>query len=75
MNIIAASFKRSHTHSASLGAPNPAAGHRQPTPPPDSGTLTGKSGSVSGGVTAPFSWVLVHKPLFVPSKGLFSSPV
>ena len=35
-------------------------------PPPthtstrDSQTLTGKSGSVSCGVTAPFSWVLVH---------------
>ena len=26
----------------------------------DSRTLTGKSGSVSFGVTAPFSWVLVH---------------
>ena len=26
----------------------------------DSWTLTGKSGSVSCGVTAPFSWVLVH---------------
>ena len=27
----------------------------------DSSTLTGKSGSVSCGVTAPFSWVLVHR--------------
>ena len=34
----------------------------------DSWTLTDKSGSVSCGVTAPFSWVLV---LFVPSKSLF----
>ena len=34
----------------------------------DSWTLTGKSGSVSCGVTAPFSWVLVHKVLFVPSQ-------
>ena len=46
-------------------------------PPPthasavDSWTLTGKSGSLSCGVTAPFSWVLVHKVLFVPSKSLF----
>ena len=46
-------------------------------PPPthasarDSWTLTGKSGSVSCEVTAPFSWVLVHKVLFVPSKSLF----
>ena len=38
----------------------------------DSWTLTGKSGSVSFGVTAPFSWVLVHKVLFVLSKSLFS---
>ena len=33
----------------------------------------GESGSVSCGATAPFSWVLVHKVLFVPSKSL--SPV
>ena len=31
----------------------------------DSWTLTGKSRSVSFGVTAPFTWVLVHKVLFV----------
>ena len=37
----------------------------------DSWTLTGKSGSVSCGVTGPFSWVLVHKVLFVPSRSLF----
>ena len=37
----------------------------------DSWTLTGKSGSVSCGVTAPFSWVLWHKVLFVPSQSLF----
>ena len=37
----------------------------------DSSTLTGKSGPVSCGVTAPFSWVLVHtKVLFAPSKSL-----
>ena len=41
----------------------------------NSWTLMGKSGSVYFGVTAPFSWVLVHKVLFVPSKSLFSSPV
>ena len=50
-------------------------------PPPthasagDSWTLPGKSGSVSCGVTSPFSWVLVHKVLFVPSKSLFPSPM
>ena len=41
----------------------------------DSRTLRGKSGSVSCGVTAPFSWVLVHKVLSVPSQILFPSPV
>ena len=138
MKIMATSFKRSHSLTAALRAPNPAAGHHQPTPPPetpghsqasldqslmgslllfpgswcteesvspvlckfwqlyggvngdllqeglchtqvsctqslcpcgrplpthasarDFWTLTGKSGSVSCGVTAPFSWVLV----------------
>ena len=35
-------------------------------------TLMGKSGSVSCGVTAPFSWVLLcTRFLFVPSKSLF----
>ena len=38
-------------------------------------TLTCKSGSVSCVVTAPFSWVLGDKLLFVPSKSLFLSPV
>ena len=37
----------------------------------DSWTLMPKSGSVSCGLTAPFSWVLVHtRILFVPSKNL-----
>ena len=39
----------------------------------DSWTLTSRSGSVSCGVTAPFSWVLVHKALSVLSKSLFPS--
>ena len=29
------SFKRSHAHTAPLGAPDPAAGHHQPTPLPE----------------------------------------
>ena len=46
---------------ATLSAPNPAAGHhRLHASARDSWTLTGKSGSVSCGVTDPFSWVLVH---------------
>jgi len=62
MKIMATSFKRSHVHTAALSASNPAAGHHPTTPPTrDSWTLKGKSGSVSCEVTAPFSWVLVHK--------------
>ena len=39
----------------------------------DSWTLTGKSGSVSCGVTAPFSWVLVGMRFCLcPSESLFS---
>ena len=37
----------------------------------DSWTLTGKSGSVSWGIPATFSWIGVHTVLFVPSKSLF----
>ena len=37
----------------------------------DSWTLTGKSGSVSCGLTAPFPWVLVHKVLLCPPRVYF----
>ena len=57
MQITVTSFKRSHAGTAARSAPNPAAGH---TSTRDSWTLMGKSGSVSCGVTAPFSWVLVR---------------
>ena len=35
MKIMVASFKRSHACTAALSAPNPAAGHHQPTPLPE----------------------------------------
>ena len=35
MKILVTSFKKSHACTATLSAPNPAAGHRQPTPPPE----------------------------------------
>ena len=42
----------------------------------DSWTLTGKSGSVSFGVTAPFSWVLVcTRFCLCPPRVCFPSPV
>ena len=60
MKIMATSVKKSHASTAALSALDPAAGHHQPMPLPESWTLTDKSGSVTCGVTAPFSWVLVH---------------
>ena len=42
---------------AILSAPDPAAGHHQLTLHGDSWILTGKSESVSCGVTAPFSYI------------------
>ena len=53
------SFKRSHARSAALNAPNPAAGHCQPTPCQRLLDTLGKPGLVSCGGSAPFSWVLV----------------
>ena len=35
MKIMLTSFKRSHGHTAALSAPDPAAGHHQPTPVPE----------------------------------------
>ena len=35
MKIMVTSFKRSHAFTATLSAPNPAAGHHQPMPPPE----------------------------------------
>ena len=76
MKIMATSFRRSHAGTAAVSDPNPAAGHHQPKPPPETpGHSRASLGQSLGEVTAPFSWVLVHKSLFVPSKSLFSSPV
>ena len=35
VKIMATSFKRSSARTATLSAPDPAAGHRRPTPPPE----------------------------------------
>ena len=46
---------------ASHSAPTPAAGHHQPTPPVETpGHSRASLGQSLVGVTAPFSWVLVH---------------
>ena len=61
---------------ATLSAPSPAVGYHQPKPLLDTlGQSQANLGQSFVGVTAPFSWVLVHKLLFVPSKSLFDSPV
>ena len=57
MKIMVTSFKISHECTATLSAPNPAAGHHRPTLLLETPV---KSVTVSCGVTAPFSWVLVH---------------
>ena len=74
MKIMATSFRRSHARTAAPSAPDPAAGHHCPTPPPETPGHSWASLGQSLGVTAPFSWVLVHKVLFVPCKSLFPSP-
>ena len=59
MKIMATSFRRSHVYTAILSAPNPAAGHRQPTPPPEtpghSGASLGQS-LVGSLLLSPGSW-------------------
>ena len=72
MKIMATSFKMSHAHTATLSAPNPVAGHRQPTPPPE----TPGHSQASLGQSLVGSLLLspgpgAHKVLFVPSKSLF----
>ena len=61
MKIMVTSFKKSHALTAALSAPQPSS--RPPLSHAftrDSWTFVGKSGEVSCGITAPFSWVLVH---------------
>ena len=71
--IMVTSFKRSHAGTATLSAPNPAAGHCQPT-------LCQRLLDTHGQVWVSLLWghcsfLLgpdTHKVLFVPSKSLFS---
>ena len=73
MKIMVTPFKRSHHALLHSVPPTLQQATTDPCLHLDSWTLTGKSGSVSCGVTAPFSWVLacMHKLLFVSSKSLF----
>ena len=71
MKIMAISFKRSHECIATLSAPSPGTGHHWPMPLPETPGHLGKSGSVSCGVLAPFSWVLVHTRLCLCPPRIF----
>ena len=69
------SFERSHAGTAALSAPNPAAGHRWPTRLPETPGHSRACLRQSCGVSAPFSWALVHKALLVPPRVCFPRPV
>ena len=67
MKIIATSFKMFHAHPSALSIPNHAAGHCQPTPPPEPHRQVWVSV-----LWRHCSFLLdAHKILFVPSKSLF----
>ena len=72
VEVMATSFKRSHACTAALSAPNPAAGHCQPTPRL---RLLDAHGQVWVSLLwGHCSFLLgpgAHKVLFVPSKSLF----
>ena len=71
MKIKVTSFKGSHAGTATLSAPNPAAGHLQPTPVLQTpGHLQASLGqSLWGHCT--FSWALMHRVLLCPPRVYF----
>ena len=74
MKKMATSFRRSSACRSQC--PNSEASHRHPMPLPGTPGLTGKSGSVSCGVTPSFSWVLVCTSFCLyPPRIYFPSPV
>ena len=69
MKIMLTSFKRSNACTVALSAPNPAAGHHQPTPPPE--TPGHSRASLGQSLVGSLLFLLgpgAHKVLFVPSK-------
>ena len=76
MKMMVTSFKRYHAGTAALSAPNSAAGHRQPTPLPEtpghSWASLGQS-LVGSLLLSLRSWCA--QVLFMPSRSLFPSPV
>ena len=72
MKIMATSFIRSHACTATLSAPNPAAGHHQPTNLPEILDTYGQVWvSLLWGHCSFLLGPGTHKVLFVPSKSLF----
>ena len=76
MNIMVTSFKRFHAHTAALSASDPAAGHRQPSPLPE--TPGHAQASLGQSLWEHCSFLLglgAHKGfcvcVCVPSKSLF----
>ena len=72
MKIMVTSFKRSHAYTAALSVPDPTAGHRRPTPKPESPGHSWKS--LGRSLVRSLPLLLgpgAHKVLFVPSKSLF----
>ena len=66
------SFKRSSAHTATLSAPDPAAGHHRPMPPPETpGHSQASLVSLLGGHCSFLLGPGAHKFLFVPSKSSF----
>ena len=76
MKIMATSFKRSYACSATLSAPEPAAGLGRPIPPVETpGRSQASLGQslVRSLLLSPGSWCT--QASVVPSKSLFPSPV
>ena len=72
MKLMATSFKRSHSDTATLSAPNPAAGHLHPTPLTETpGHSWASLGRLLWGHCSFFLGSGAHKLLFVPSESLF----
>ena len=72
MKIMATSLKRSHAPTATLSVPNPAEGHRRPTPPLE--TPGHSWASLGQSLVGCCSFLLgpgVHQVLFMLSKSLF----
>ena len=75
MKIMETSFKRSHARTDTLSAPDPEAGHSQPTPPLETlGHSLASLGSLLWGHCPFLLGAGAHKVLFILFKN-FPSPV